>query len=199
MIPDWVLIVRSLKWILWLYFYLSLQYIVLLILVFLFELSAGTLAYIYERNVPDELNMTLSETFSQNYALSERHTKAIDLMQQNLQCCGAIRFEDYRNSMWRKSRRELITPVEGRLVPDSCCITFTPKCGVSDHPSNIPYTVNYKNFINNFNYLTLFCPTGLYLPVFWWNPWTTHHSRFDWTRNLHHQNIWHCSGMFLIY
>lgn len=127
----------------WIFFLSPFQYIVLLILVFLFELSAGTLAYIYERNVSDELNMTLSETFVQNYAVSERHTKAIDLMQQKFVCCGAIRFEDYRESVWLKSRRkDLIRSVAGRIVPDSCCVTFSEGCGTSDHPSNIPYTVS---------------------------------------------------------
>lgn len=122
--------------------FFSFQYIVLLILVFLLELSAGTLAYIYEQNVTEELNMTLSDTFGRNYAVSERHTKAIDLMQQNYGCCGAVRFEEYRQSMWLKSiRKDLIKPVEGRVVPDSCCVTLTNGCGISDHPSNIPYTV----------------------------------------------------------
>lgn len=126
------------------FFFSHPQYIVLLILVFLLELSAGTLAYIYERSVPDELNMTLSDTFAQNYAVSERHTKAIDLMQQNFMCCGASRFEEYRESVWLKSRRtDLIRARDGRVVPDSCCITMIDGCGVSQHPSNIPYTVSF--------------------------------------------------------
>lgn len=86
--------------------------------------------------------MTLSETFTQNYAVSERHTKAIDLMQQNYMCCGAVRFEEYRTSVWLKSKGlDLIRPIENRTVPDSCCVTMSNGCGVSDHPSNIPYTV----------------------------------------------------------
>lgn len=136
---------------------LSFQYIVLLILVFLLELSVGTLAYIYERNVPEELNMTLSDTFARNYAVSERHTKAIDLMQHNFGCCGAVRFEEYRQSVWLKSiRNDLIKPIEGRVVPDSCCVTITKGCGTSDHPSNIPYTVSVQAagcFITRFNRL----------------------------------------------
>jgi CD151 antigen len=100
-------------------------------------------AYIYERNVSDELNMTLSDTFMKGYAVSERVTKAVDLMQQNFFCCGAIRFEEYRDSVWlRSNRADLMRPRENRKVPDSCCITWTDGCGVSDHPSNIPYTVS---------------------------------------------------------
>jgi CD151 antigen len=111
--------------------------------VFLFELSAGAVAYIYERNIFDELNATLSDTLARNYAVDERVTRAVDLMQQNFKCCGAQRFEEYRESEWLRSNRDGLTRErESRLVPDSCCITKLPQCGVSDHPSNIPYTVS---------------------------------------------------------
>lgn len=104
------------------------------------------MAYIYEQNIDDELNMTLSDTFSKNYAVDARITKAVDLMQQNFKCCGAIRFEEYRESVWLRSNRiDLIVGREGRKVPDSCCVTMKKLCGVSDHPSNIPYTVSRRS------------------------------------------------------
>lgn len=144
MMADWVLIATRVSRLS--FFLFHFQYIVLLILVFLLELSAGTLAYIYERNVSEELNMTLSDTFSRNYAVSERHTKAIDLMQQNFMCCGAVRFEEYQTSVWMKSRRtDLIRSRMNRTVPDSCCVTMTDGCGFSNHPSNIAYTVRTLN------------------------------------------------------
>lgn len=141
-----------------------LQYIILLILVFLLELSAGILAYIYEQNVDEELNMTLSDTFTKNYAVSERVTKAVDLMQQNFRCCGAIKYEEYQDSVWLRSKRsDLIVEREGRVVPDSCCVTMTSKCGVSDHPSNIPYTVStfwcLTRVSNRFLYRDAFTPS----------------------------------------
>lgn len=87
--------------------------------------------------------MTLSDAFSRNYAVSERHTRAIDLMQQNFACCGAVRFEEYRTSVWMRSRRtDLIRTRANRTVPDSCCFTMIDGCGISDHPSNIAYTVS---------------------------------------------------------
>lgn len=140
------------------------QYIVLLILVFVLELSAGTLAYIYERNVEEELNMTLSDTFTQNYAVSERHSKAIDLMQQNFLCCGAFRFEEYRQSVWLKSKRkDLIRSIEDRVVPDSCCMSMVTGCGSSDHPSNIPYTVRTEIFAIVWFFFNNSSPSGLHL------------------------------------
>lgn len=101
------------------------------------------MAYIYEQNVGDELNTTLGETILKNYAVEERITKAVDLMQQNFKCCGALKFEEYRDSVWLRSKRnDLIVERDGRVVPDSCCVSIKNKCGVSDHPSNIPYTVS---------------------------------------------------------
>lgn len=35
-----------------------------------------------------------------------------------------------------------------RLVPDSCCISYSEMCGKSDHPSNIPYTGCIYRFID---------------------------------------------------
>ena len=115
----------------------------MLIIVFILEASAGAFAFIYERNVKDELDMTLSDNFKETYGISESHTNAIDLMQQRFMCCGAVRFEEYRQSVWLRSKRtDMLRPTEGQLVPDSCCTTVTDKCGSSDHPSNIPYTVS---------------------------------------------------------
>lgn len=42
--------------------------------------------------------------------------------------------------MWIRSRRkDLIMKSEGRVVPDSCCLTFSTNCAIRDHPSNIAY------------------------------------------------------------
>ncbi|KAL0196183.1 hypothetical protein M9458_009755, partial [Cirrhinus mrigala] len=47
-------------------------------------------------------------------------------------CCGSNNSFDWAHSVY------ITSPVaEKRLVPDSCCKTITPKCGIRDHPSNI--------------------------------------------------------------
>lgn len=135
--------IDTFKWLFSSFYNSLLQYTMVLLIVFLLEISSGCLAYIYERNVADELNMTLSDTFLQNYAVNKQHSDAIDLMQQKYTCCGSLRFEEYKESVWLKSKRShLHRPIEGRLVPDSCCFTMTLHCGLSNHPSNIPYTVS---------------------------------------------------------
>lgn len=120
---------------------LLLGYTFILLFVFLLEAIVGGLAYLYETQIELELQTSLNSTFMEQYGVSERQTEAIDRMQQEFSCCGAVRFEDWRHSVWLRSRRkDLIRPTEGRLVPDSCCISVTPRCGRSDRPSNIPYT-----------------------------------------------------------
>ncbi|XP_062563012.1 CD151 antigen-like [Armigeres subalbatus] len=118
-----------------------LLYTFILLFVFLLEAIVGGLAYLYETQIELELQHSLNSTFMEQYGVSVRQTEAIDRMQQEFGCCGAVRFEDWRYSVWLRSRRkDLIRPTEGRRVPDSCCISMTPKCGLSDGPSNIPYT-----------------------------------------------------------
>ncbi|XP_058129744.1 CD151 antigen-like [Anopheles ziemanni] len=118
-----------------------LMYTFILLLVFLLEAIVGGLAYLYETQIEIELQHSLNSTFGEYYGVSESQTQAIDSMQQEFSCCGAVRFEDWRNSVWLRSRRkDLIRPTEGRLVPDSCCITVSPLCGLRDGPSNIHYT-----------------------------------------------------------
>lgn len=115
----------------------------MLLIVFLLELLSGSLAYIYETQVGEELRLTLNETFMQNYGVNEKQTIAIDLMQQDYVCCGAVRFEEYQTSTWlRSKRKDLVRLTEGRAVPDSCCFSVSAKCGISQHPSNIPYSVS---------------------------------------------------------
>uniref|UniRef100_A0ABK8G356 Tetraspanin n=1 Tax=Anopheles gambiae TaxID=7165 RepID=A0ABK8G356_ANOGA len=118
-----------------------LLYTFVLLIVFLLEIIVGSLAYLYETQIETELQHTLNATFMEHYGVSEQQTKAIDSMQQEFSCCGAVRFEDWRHSVWLRSRRKnLIKPTEGRLVPDSCCITVVSNCGLRDGPSNIHYT-----------------------------------------------------------
>uniref|UniRef100_A0A182W850 Tetraspanin n=1 Tax=Anopheles minimus TaxID=112268 RepID=A0A182W850_9DIPT len=117
------------------------RYTFVLLIVFLLEFIVGGLAYLYETQIETELQYTLNATFMEHYGVSEQQTKAIDSLQQEFSCCGAVRFEDWRQSVWLRSRRkDLIKPTEGRLVPDSCCITVVAKCGLRDGPSNIHYT-----------------------------------------------------------
>ncbi|KAG8225625.1 hypothetical protein J437_LFUL004193 [Ladona fulva] len=114
----------------------------LLLLIFLLEAMVGMLCYIYEEQVESELSLNLNNTFVQNYGVDDSKTQAIDAMQREYKCCGAIRFEDWEYSMWHKQIRlqEEVNEDPSIIfnkVPDSCCISESLSCGKSSHPSNI--------------------------------------------------------------
>ncbi|XP_075455153.1 tetraspanin-11 [Ascaphus truei] len=109
-------------------------YLTILISVYLTELAAGVLAYIYYDMISDELKQNLNQTMTDNYAESGKKdiTLAIDHLQQDFKCCGSNSYEDWKYSLYINSAKS-----GDRLVPDSCCKTVTFNCGKRDHPSNI--------------------------------------------------------------
>uniref|UniRef100_A0A673ICU1 Tetraspanin n=1 Tax=Sinocyclocheilus rhinocerous TaxID=307959 RepID=A0A673ICU1_9TELE len=108
-------------------------FFVLLLLIFLLEITAGILAYVYYQELNAELRADLKERMVQNYQQpgQEQITRAIDNLQQDLKCCGSNSSADWREGAW------IQIFADRRLVPDSCCKTPTVGCGVRDHPSNI--------------------------------------------------------------
>ncbi|KAI4829912.1 CD151 antigen-like isoform X1 [Pseudochaenichthys georgianus] len=109
-------------------------YFVLLLCIFLLEILAGVLAYIYYQQLNQELKQNLRETMTQKYQQSthEHITSAVDKLQEEFKCCGSNSSSDWAESVWIRSRE-----AEGRVVPDSCCKSLTTFCGRRDHPSNI--------------------------------------------------------------
>ncbi|XP_058608249.1 CD151 antigen, like isoform X3 [Onychostoma macrolepis] len=127
-------------------------YFVLLLCIFLLEILAGVLAYIYYQQLNEELKGNLRETMVQKYHQPEHEhvTKAVDKLQQEFKCCGSNSSSDWVESVWIRSRE-----ADSRLVPDSCCKSPVIKlCGRRAHPSNI-YKVEggcitkLENFILN--------------------------------------------------
>ncbi|XP_034417206.1 CD151 antigen-like isoform X2 [Cyclopterus lumpus] len=113
---------------------LLLVYFILLLCIFLLEILAGVLAYVYNKQLNEELKQNLRETMTQKYKQSsqEHVTRAVDKLQQEFKCCGSNSSSDWAESAWIRTR-----DAAGRMVPDSCCKTLTEFCGRRDHPSNI--------------------------------------------------------------
>ncbi|XP_043600853.1 CD151 antigen-like isoform X2 [Bombus pyrosoma] len=140
-----------------------LIYVFVVMLVFVLEAGVGALARLYEEQVGPELKMNLNRTFLENYSMRSRETSAIDQMQIEFKCCGAVRFEDWLVSEWHKGEDVL---KDGSLVPDSCCKTPTHLCGRRDHPSNIHYTgCIYKFLETTKDHLIILGAVGLGLSV----------------------------------
>ncbi|XP_012589794.1 PREDICTED: CD151 antigen-like, partial [Condylura cristata] len=109
-------------------------YFILLLLIFLLEIIAGVLAYVYYQQLNAELKENLKDTMTKRYHLGghEGVTSAVDKLQQEFRCCGSNNSQDWRDSEWIRSGE-----ASGRVVPDSCCKTVVPHCGQRDHASNI--------------------------------------------------------------
>uniref|UniRef100_A0A3P8VI87 Tetraspanin n=1 Tax=Cynoglossus semilaevis TaxID=244447 RepID=A0A3P8VI87_CYNSE len=109
-------------------------YFFCLLFIFLIELVAGVLAYVYYQKLSEELKQHLNQTMTENYAQpgKEAITLAVDRLQQDFKCCGSNNSHDWVASVYISSKQ-----AENRVVPDSCCKTITPVCGRRDHPSNI--------------------------------------------------------------
>ncbi|KAI4897812.1 hypothetical protein NFI96_018286 [Prochilodus magdalenae] len=109
-------------------------YFVLLLCIFLLEILAGVLAYIYYQQLNEELKNNLKETMVQKYRQPNQDhvTSAVDKLQQEFKCCGSKNYSDWAESVWIRSANS-----SERLVPDSCCKSQRDGCGTRDHPSNI--------------------------------------------------------------
>ncbi|XP_050501705.1 CD151 antigen-like [Diabrotica virgifera virgifera] len=106
-------------------------YIILLVLLFLFEILIGVLAFIFQDNIEEDLSLNFNKTIISTYQFDDSKTISIDYIQEKLHCCGAVNYIDWRQNEWIKSGSVL------NRVPDSCCKTVSEHCGYRDHPSNI--------------------------------------------------------------
>lgn len=110
-----------------------MTYSVLLLLILLLEAGTGVLAYVYEMNIRSVLISRLHNAVAQKYSTDDQITASVDSLQSFFECCGEKSFEDWRESIWFSSSKNL----DNSTVPDSCCKTRTDGCGISIHPSNI--------------------------------------------------------------
>ena len=116
-------------------------YFILLGAIFVFELVAGILAFVYHESIHDELSTTMRKNLNKNYNQTGQDalSKAVDMMQQDFQCCGVTTYSDWSESAYIKQNKE------GLKVPTSCCKTPSPTCSRRDHPSNIYRVTGVRN------------------------------------------------------
>lgn len=109
-------------------------YFILLLIIFLLEIIAGILAYVYYQQLNTELKENLKDTMVKRYHQSghEGVSSAVDKLQQEFHCCGSNNSQDWQDSEWICSGE-----ADSRVVPDSCCKTMVAGCGKRDHASNI--------------------------------------------------------------
>jgi len=114
-------------------------YMVMMLLVFMFEAIQGLFAYVYQEQVKDNRNEIIEAHFISHYNVDAKIAEAVDLVHQQFNCCGISSYSNWQNSSWSLEQEKM--PLSKRLkVPNSCCKTITPNCAVRDHPSNVYYS-----------------------------------------------------------
>ncbi|XP_072171671.1 tetraspanin-9-like [Diadema setosum] len=96
-----------------------LVFFFLLLLILILEIVAGALAFTYRNQVEDFVVKDLTEGMS-SYNRSQSITKAWDVLQSELKCCGVNGSMDWM--------RVNVTLAPGAAYPDSCCKEYTDMC-----------------------------------------------------------------------
>jgi len=104
-----------------------LTYFLLVVIIFVMEIVAGILAFVFRNEVETVLKRELSIGIQQKYnTTSEQGLKdAWDSVQRNMKCCGVDNYSDwYGITSWK----------DHNYVPDSCCLIETALCGRMQDP-----------------------------------------------------------------
>ncbi|XP_059209648.1 tetraspanin 37 isoform X2 [Centropristis striata] len=96
-------------------------FVYLLVLVFCLESTASALAYFHSTTLDSE-TAPLSEVF-QNYTgrSQDPNSRAVDVTQEELQCCGVHDYRDWLETSW-------FNRTGGLCVPHSCCNSSFASC-----------------------------------------------------------------------
>lgn len=108
-----------------------ISFLVMVILIFILELTIGVLAFVYSSKIKGELKTAIKEKMNQQYGVNEDVTKSIDKLQQENKCCGDTGGDSWNGTSWQQRDGQT------NSVPDSCCKTPSEGCGKRTHPSNI--------------------------------------------------------------
>ncbi|CAG9764589.1 unnamed protein product [Ceutorhynchus assimilis] len=125
-------------------------YGILLIVILIMEIAAGSLAVIYKSKAETETKHILKLSLEKYYNSTDTKdavTLAWDALQIELKCCGVDNGEDYqRNEAWKQ---------QSYIVPPSCCaLSFDnkpldPNCVTAPNESNSYYRMGcYQKIVD---------------------------------------------------
>merc|ERR1712048_665540 len=124
-------------------------YFILVLLIFILEIVAGALAYTKKDLMEKHLSENLKKVVDENYGTANPDTatkamiKAIDWFQQEVKCCGATGYEEWKTSNWGKSNN-------GTLAPESCCKVKADKCNAKKEDIYTVFSTNTPFQMFNF-------------------------------------------------
>lgn len=108
-----------------------ISFLVMVILIFILELTIGILAFVYSSKIKDEIQTSIKDKMNQQYGVNDAVTDSIDTLQQENRCCGDTGGKSWNGTSWQQRDGN------ENVVPDSCCKTVSEGCGKRMHPSNI--------------------------------------------------------------
>lgn len=114
-----------------------LAFFVLMLIIFILEVTAGALAYTKRSEITDELSTEFRAAIKEKYGtVDKKHeglSKAIDKFQNHFECCGYNGHVDWKGSNYTKRTGS---------IPHSCCMKDKKKdklCGQPDPASMAIY------------------------------------------------------------
>ncbi|XP_048757158.1 CD63 antigen-like [Ostrea edulis] len=114
-------------------------YAVLLIIIFILEISAGIAGYVYHGEVETEVKKLMGET-QQQYKQGGDKSEVWNTIQKEFKCCGISNYTEWY-SVYNETK-----------VPSSCCMNSTCTGLASDIPGNI-YTegclTKFENYVKD--------------------------------------------------
>ncbi|XP_064635111.1 CD151 antigen-like [Lineus longissimus] len=116
-------------------------YIGFLVVLFCIEIAGCVLVYLYQDQVRTYIGAQMNMTMSEQYGLTKYQalTTAVDEMQQLLQCCGHLSYQDWTfASFYTSPSSELSSNSTGTAVPRSCCkdmLAVECNAGSPGHPT----------------------------------------------------------------
>jgi hypothetical protein len=120
---------------------LLVLYAVVVLLIFILEIAAGIYAYKKKDKVEAKIASAVKKGIEVNYGKGDKAsvlvTKAVDLFQKKIKCCGVKGPGDYQHSYWKEHNS-----TNHQSVPLSCCRKETNGC-------NVNVGVNSTNIWNN--------------------------------------------------
>lgn len=96
------------------------MFAILLILVIIVEIAAVIAGYVFRKKVSIVVEKTLVDMMA-GYNNNTELKKAVDKLQEDVQCCGVNSTSDWANFKPNKNS-----------VPDSCCVNVTKDCGLNN-------------------------------------------------------------------
>ncbi|XP_039606329.1 tetraspanin 36 [Polypterus senegalus] len=105
-------------------------FFVIVFIIFAAEVAAFVLGIVYRGKVKDDIEKSMTEVFNK-YDGQNPESRAVDYLQEQVQCCGIYNYTDWLSLPWHNGTRN-------NTVPLTCCKHNVANCtGRLDQPDDL--------------------------------------------------------------